>query len=318
MGVASMLATGPEKDTYTNEANQLEAKLTVAQGQEAIRRGWDVMKKLAEAGVRNAQFTVGSFFFAGSTDFGVAQDYDQAFAWFRRVADQDHPDAQLLLGRAAEGQFGQPQNLEQAAQWYRRSAAQGMAPAMGSLGLMHVSGAGVPVDVVEAHKWLNLGATRAVGGLHDTLTTMRDELAAKLSPEQLADAQQRARQWMTAFDAVYPTPPASQLPPAALPLPPPPMEPVRVGGEIKTPTLLKKVDPIYPAIAQSARVQGVVILEAVIGPDGRVREAKVIRSIPLLGAAAIDAVRQWEYVPTLLNDVPVPVIMTVTVSFTLK
>jgi protein TonB len=106
--------------------------------------------------------------------------------------------------------------------------------------------------------------------------------------------------------------------PEAPPPPPPPAAPVRVGGNIKAPTKTKDVRPIYPAIAQSARVQGVVIIEATIGPDGRVRDAKVLRSIPLLDQAALDAVRQWEYTPTLLNGVPVPVIMTVTVNFTLQ
>jgi protein TonB len=93
---------------------------------------------------------------------------------------------------------------------------------------------------------------------------------------------------------------------------------VRVGGQIKQPTQLKRVNPVYPAIAQSARVQGVVIIEAVIGPNGKVQEAKVLRSIPLLDAAALDAVKQWEYTPTMLNNMPVPVIMTVTVNFTLQ
>ena len=75
---------------------------------------------------------------------------------------------------------------------------------------------------------------------------------------------------------------------------------------------------MYPPIAQSARVQGVVIIEATIGPNGTVQEAKVLRSIPLLDAAALDAVQQWQFTPTLLNGVPVPVIMTVTVNFTLQ
>ena len=94
--------------------------------------------------------------------------------------------------------------------------------------------------------------------------------------------------------------------------------PVRVGGQIKQPSKVKDVKPVYPAIAQSARVQGVVIIEATIGPNGKVQEAKVLRSIPLLDASALDAVRQWEFTPTLLNNVPVPVIMTVTVNFTLQ
>ena len=104
----------------------------------------------------------------------------------------------------------------------------------------------------------------------------------------------------------------------APPPPPPPPPPVRVGGQIKAPVRVKNVNPVYPSIAQSARVQGVVIIEATIGPDGRVTDTKVLRSIPLLDAAAVDAVKQWTYTPTLLNGVPVPVIMTVTVNFTLK
>ena len=106
--------------------------------------------------------------------------------------------------------------------------------------------------------------------------------------------------------------------PTAPPPPPPPTAPVRVGGAIKQPSKVKDVKPVYPPIAQSARVQGIVIVEATIGPDGRVKDAKVLRSIPLLDQAALDAVKQWQFTPTLLNGVPVPVIMTVTVNFTLQ
>jgi protein TonB len=102
------------------------------------------------------------------------------------------------------------------------------------------------------------------------------------------------------------------------PPPPPPAAPVRVGGNIKPPQKTRDVRPVYPPIAQSARVQGIVIIEATIGPDGAVKDAKVLRSIPLLDQAALDAVRQWQFTPTLLNGVPVPVIMTVTVQFTLQ
>ena len=91
----------------------------------------------------------------------------------------------------------------------------------------------------------------------------------------------------------------------------------RVGGNIQSPRKVKDVAPVYPPLAQSARVQGVVILEALIGADGRVQDARVVRSIPLLDQAAIDAVKQWEFTPTLLNGKPVPVVMTMTVQFTL-
>ncbi len=95
-------------------------------------------------------------------------------------------------------------------------------------------------------------------------------------------------------------------------------KPMIVGGLVKAPTRIKNVSPVYPAIAQSARVQGVVIIEATISAGGRVIDAKVLRSIPLLDSAALEAVKQWEFTTPTLNGQPVPVIMTVTVNFTLQ
>jgi len=135
--------------------------------------------------------------------------------------------------------------------------------------------------------------------------------------------------------------------PAAVPLPPPPpppqpretaarsqpgsepepsptrptkvaTAPVRIGGTIKEPRKTRQVNPVYPQEAITARVQGVVILECTISPEGKVVAVRTLRSIPLLEAAAVEAVKQWEYTPTLLNGVPVPVIMTVTVKFKLS
>jgi protein TonB len=99
------------------------------------------------------------------------------------------------------------------------------------------------------------------------------------------------------------------------PPPPPEVKPVRVGGHIQPPRKLKDVIPDYPDLAKQARVQGVVILECTISPRGAVSDVKVLRGIPLLNDAAVGAVKQWVYTPTLLNGIPVPVIMTVTVTF---
>ncbi len=92
---------------------------------------------------------------------------------------------------------------------------------------------------------------------------------------------------------------------------------VRIGGNIAPPTKIKHVNPVYPEIARSARVQGIVIAEVLVGVDGRVVDAKVIRPVALLDQAALDAVRQWEFTPTQVDGVAVPVIMTVTISFRL-
>jgi TonB family protein len=95
--------------------------------------------------------------------------------------------------------------------------------------------------------------------------------------------------------------------------------PVHVGGTIREPRKIKNVNPVYPDAAKEAGIQGVVIMECTIRPDGTVGQAKVVRSAaPLLDDAAVKAVRQWAYTPTLLNGVPVPVIMTVTVNFRLS
>ena len=104
----------------------------------------------------------------------------------------------------------------------------------------------------------------------------------------------------------------------APPPPPPPPQQVRVGGEIKEPKKVKNVEPIYPPIAQQAKIQGYVIIEATIGKDGRIKDAKVLGGQAMLQEAALAAVKQWQYTPTLLNGLPVEVIMNVTVHFKLN
>jgi protein TonB len=109
------------------------------------------------------------------------------------------------------------------------------------------------------------------------------------------------------------------IPPPPPPLPaPPPRAPVRVGGQIQAPALARKVDPIYPDVAVSARMRGVVILEANVDRDGRVVDVKVLRTANrLLDEAAITAVRQWQYRPLILNGSPEPFVLTVVLTFDL-
>ena len=98
-----------------------------------------------------------------------------------------------------------------------------------------------------------------------------------------------------------------------------PVEPVvRAAGDVKPPRLVRRVEPDYPEIARQARVEGVVILEATTDIFGRVTGVRVLRSLPLLDAAAVDAVRQWVYEPMVVNGRPRPVTFTVTVRFVLK
>ncbi len=101
------------------------------------------------------------------------------------------------------------------------------------------------------------------------------------------------------------------------PPPPPPARTLRAGVDIREPRRVKGVDPVYPEVARISHLQGVVVLDCMIDARGRVSDVKVLRGVPMLDEAAVAAVRQWVYTPTLLNGVPVPVILAVTVSFRL-
>jgi protein TonB len=108
------------------------------------------------------------------------------------------------------------------------------------------------------------------------------------------------------------------IPIAAPPPPPEPAPPMHLHSGMKAPVKTTDVAPVYPLIAKQAHLQGVVILEAVLDAQGRVESVRVLRSIPQLDRAAVDAVQQWRFTPALLNGQAVPVVMTVTVNFTLQ
>ena len=107
-------------------------------------------------------------------------------------------------------------------------------------------------------------------------------------------------------------------PPPPPPPPPKPPQRVRVGGNVQAANLIRQIKPPYPPLARQARIQGQVVLEAIINKQGSVENLRVISGHPLLIQSALDAVKQWKYKPTLLNGEPVDVITTVTVNFNLS
>ena len=115
----------------------------------------------------------------------------------------------------------------------------------------------------------------------------------------------------------------AELAPPPPPPPPPPAPPIaartpiRIGGNIQEPKVVKIVSPVYPKLAIKARVKGTVTLEATVTAEGTVDEVHVISGNPLLIQAAIDCVRQWRYEPTYLNGEPVPVILAAKINFEL-
>ncbi len=97
-----------------------------------------------------------------------------------------------------------------------------------------------------------------------------------------------------------------------------PKAPVRVGGRVREPRLIARVDPTYPPLARQTHMQGVVLIDAILDEQGNVVEAKIVSGPPLLIQSALDAVKKWKYEPTYLNDQPVPVQLNVTVTFRLS
>jgi protein TonB len=93
---------------------------------------------------------------------------------------------------------------------------------------------------------------------------------------------------------------------------------IRVSQGVTQGMVLHKVQPVYPPLARTARVQGSVVLAAIIGKDGTIQNLHVVSGHPLLTQAALDAVKQWRYRPYILNDEPVEVDTQVTVNFTLS
>ena len=111
----------------------------------------------------------------------------------------------------------------------------------------------------------------------------------------------------------------SDIPPPPPPAPPAPRAPVRVGGQIDPPALVHRVEPVYPEVAVSARLRGVVILEAQVDREGRVIDVKVLRSAGLLlDHSAQTAVKQWRYRPLILNGQPEQFVLTVVLTFALQ
>jgi len=105
--------------------------------------------------------------------------------------------------------------------------------------------------------------------------------------------------------------------------PPPPVPqrtsaPVRASELVQEPRKIVDARPIYPELARQSHVEGTVILEAILDRNGRIDRVRVLRSVPLLDAAAIEAVRQWLYTPTVLNGQPVQVLITITINFQLQ
>jgi uncharacterized protein len=124
-------------------------------------------------------------------------DYATEFRLLRPLAEQGNAEAQTAVGDMYVGGHGVPQDYVEAVKWFRRAAEQGFADAQDSLARMYVQGQGVPKDYVQGHMWFNLAASRFSGeaGHINFDAAARDNLAEKMTPAQIAEAQRLAREW---------------------------------------------------------------------------------------------------------------------------
>jgi uncharacterized protein len=143
---------------------------------------------LAEQGQALAQYNLGLLYANGQ---GVSKDDAQAQQWYEKAAAQGHADAQVNLGILYDYGRGVEQDYKKAVYWYRLSAKQGNELAQRQLGLMFERGDGVPQDYVQAYMWYTLGAANGA----KRGAALRDALAKRMTPDQIAEAQQLAQEW---------------------------------------------------------------------------------------------------------------------------
>jgi TPR repeat protein len=153
-------------------------------------------RKAAEQGNANAQNTLGIMYNDGQ---GVPQDYAEAAKWYRKAAEQGSEVGQVNLANKYYDGQGVPQDYTEAARWYRMAADRGFEDGQVEIGLMYYNGEGVPQDYVLAHMWLNIASSRYNPRFqkngYEKAVSMRNKVASKMTPNQIAEAQRLAREW---------------------------------------------------------------------------------------------------------------------------
>jgi hypothetical protein len=218
-----------------------------------------------------------------------------------RRAERGDIAAQISLGSMYIQGGMVPRNYEEAAKWFRKAAERGHRIAQSLLGSLYAEGSGVPKDPVEAYMWFTLSLSMGEStGTEDPFlkqtTSLRDSLARRMTPEQIEESLKRAKEWK----------PLSRGTPMA-------MDAAALAFK-----LIRRVEPVYPELAKRARVSGRVNLAVMVDGAGNVTDIRVTSGHPLLDDAAVTAVWQWKFSPTLVNGEPVPVTSTVTVLFNFR
>jgi TonB family protein len=234
-----------------------------------------------------------------SSGEGYDQSIDaETFYFLLEAAEQGSPSAQFRMGMIYLQGNGVTQDLSEAVQWLRKASEQGNAPAHSTLGAMYATGLGVAKDYLRAYMWLTLSIDRAKDKQAPFLqkaTELRNTIVKEMTSQQIDEARELAEKWESV-----------RL-----------NSPKEIAGTVLRSKLIKSVPPVYPYTALRNRVQNAVILEITVDEVGNVEEIKVVEGSPLFIDAAVAAVKQWKYTPTLLDGIPIKIKGKVTVGFKL-
>ena len=305
--------------------------------QEAVR--W--YRKAAEQGNAAAQNHLSLMH---HNSVGVPQDVHDWFKRYRKAAEQGDAEAQNSLGMMYASGTGVPQDDREAAKWTRKAAAQGLAEAQYGLGYMYAKGEGVLQDFLQAHAWMNLAA----GQGYKRAAEHRDRVATRMTPAQVFEAQQLAAELRDRIDAdingrgreltgTMPQPRHAAEPQAQStnriseygvvtdPREARDTEPgewdgaYRVGSGVTPPTVLSRIEPVYSEAARKAKLQGKVVLSAIVRKDGSLEVLSVVRGLGLgLDENAIKALKKWRFRPGKRSGKPVDVALNIEVDFSLR
>jgi TPR repeat protein len=192
--VAILLAISPPLQAYRDDRQKPDKAATnQTAGDCATTTDFALRTRCrAEQGDATAQFSLGLLYVFGKT---VPQDFTRAAQWFDKAARQGNANAQAGLGTLYSSGRGVPQDFTRAAKWFRKAAEQGDASGQLGLGGLYSDGQGVPQDYVQAHMWFNLAAVHISPKTHSSVIRFRNLIAAKMTPEQIAEAQRLAREW---------------------------------------------------------------------------------------------------------------------------
>ena len=167
-------------------------------GEAAYHRGdyaeaMRLLRPLAEQGDASAQFRLGAMYTFGD---GVPHDTEQGFIWYRKAAEQGNANAQTKLGLMYANGIGTPKDGAQALFWYSKAAEQGNSFAQFNLGLMYDYGSGVPQNYITARMWFDLASRPGHNEIQSQAEKSFDEVAAKMTPAQIAEARRLANEWV--------------------------------------------------------------------------------------------------------------------------